>query len=208
MELSVQEEIVLRQSLATKAIPSPKMLIKDHKKINEKGEFPTRLVIPATNFTATFSKIGYLGINRCLDKGKVNYSCFSIVQASNLKDRLEEKKLVREEVPIASVDAINMHPSIKLATIKKAVRFSARTLTTATKKTINLCLELIRFGMSSTLISFDDEYYEYHGREKKEQGLAIGGYESEFLADLVASYLFLKGQSAFPPNNLPRHLQV
>ena len=100
---------------------------------------------------------------------------------------MEEKKFVREEVTISSVDTINMYPSIKLATIKKAVRFFARTLTTATKKTINICLELIRFGMSSTLICFDGEYYEYHGGEKPEQGLEIGGYESAFLSDLVAS---------------------
>ena len=123
------------------------------------------MVISATDFTATFSKIGYLGIKRCLDKGKVNYSRFSIVQASDLKERLEEKKLVREEVMIVSVNAINMYPSIKLSTIKKVVRFFARTLTTATKKTINLCLELIRFVMSSTLICFDGEYYEYHEGE-------------------------------------------
>ena len=57
---------------------------------NEKGEFPTRLVIPATNFTATFSKIDYLGIKRCMDKGKVNYSRNYIVQASDLKETLEE----------------------------------------------------------------------------------------------------------------------
>ena len=37
MELSVQEENFVRQSLATKAIPYPKLLIKDHKTINEKG---------------------------------------------------------------------------------------------------------------------------------------------------------------------------
>ena len=76
---------------------------------------------------------------------------------------------------IASVDAINMYPSIDLSTIKKSVIFFARNLTSATKKTINLCLELIHFGMSSTLISFDGEYYEYHSGEKKEQGLEIGG---------------------------------
>ena len=64
---------------------SPKLFIKDHKTINEKGELPTRLVIPATNFTTNVSKIGYLGIKICLDKGKVNYSRDSIVQASNLK---------------------------------------------------------------------------------------------------------------------------
>ena len=48
-----------------------------------------------------------------------------------------------------------MYPSIKLARIKKSVRFFARTLTTATKKTINLCLELIHFGMSSRHILID-----------------------------------------------------
>ena len=56
--------------------------------------------------------------------------------------------------------------------------------------TINLCLELINLGLISTLISFDGKYYNYHGREREEQGLAIGGYESEFLSNLVASYLF------------------
>ena len=70
MELSVQEEDFARQLLAMKAIPVPKLLIKDHKTINKKGEFPTRLVIPVTNFTATLSKTGYLGIKRCLDNGK------------------------------------------------------------------------------------------------------------------------------------------
>ena len=89
-----------------------------------------------------------------------------------------------------------MYPSIKLATIRKAVKYFARTLTIDTKKTINLCLYLIHFGMSSTLISIDGDYYEYHGGEREEQGLAIGGYESAFLADLDASYL-LRNPSQF-----------
>ena len=97
------------------------------------------------------------------------------------------------------VDAINMYSSIKLATIKKAMRFFARKLTSEVKKTINLCLDLIQFGMSLTLISFDAEYYKYHGRERDKQGLAIGGYESAFLADLVASYLFEKSSPIFRP---------
>ena len=89
LDLSVKEEEFARQLLATRAIPYPKPLIKDHKTISEKREFPTRLVIPATNFTATFSNIGYLGIKRCLDKVKVNYSQNSIVQASDMKETLE-----------------------------------------------------------------------------------------------------------------------
>ena len=50
--------------------------------------------------------------------------------------------------------------------IYSTVRYFARTLTRETKKTINLCLNLIQFGMSSTLIYFDGEYYEYHWRER------------------------------------------
>ena len=88
LDLSVKEEEFVRQSLATRAILSPKLLIKDHNATKENREFPTRLVIPATNFTATFSKIAYLGIKRCLDKVKVNYSRKSIFQASNLKETL------------------------------------------------------------------------------------------------------------------------
>ena len=65
---------------------------------------------------------------------------------------------------ILSVDVINTYPSIKLSTIKKAVRILARKITEATKKTINLFLELILFGMSSTLMYFDRDYYEYHSR--------------------------------------------
>ena len=68
MKLSVQEENFVRQLLATKAVPAPKLLIKDHKTINEKGELPTRLVIPSTKFTATFSKIGAASISVCSDR--------------------------------------------------------------------------------------------------------------------------------------------
>ena len=90
----------------------------------------------------------------------MNYSRVSIIHASDLKERLEELELKRDEITISSVNAINMYPSTKLSTIKKAVRLFARKFTTTTKKTINLCLELIRFRMSSTLISFDGKYYD------------------------------------------------
>ena len=61
MELSFQEENFMRESLVTQAILSPKIIIKDHKKINKKGEFPTSLVILTTNFIATFSRLATLG---------------------------------------------------------------------------------------------------------------------------------------------------
>ena len=92
-----------------------------------------------------------------------------------------------------------MYPSIKISTIKKALRFFARKLTVATNKTTNLCLEHIRFIISSTVISSDGKYYEYRGGEKEEQGLVVGGYESAFLANLVASYLFEKTKAILNP---------
>ena len=53
--------------------------------------------------------------------------------------------------------------------------------------------------MSSTLICFDVEYYEYHGGKKEVQGLATGGYGLAFLADLFASYIFEKAKAHFHP---------
>ena len=160
MDFSVQEENIVRQSLAMRAIPSQKLLIKYYKKINEKGGFSTRLVILATNFTAIFSKIVYIGIKMMLDKEKVKYSCVSVVQASDLKEGLGELEVNRDKVTIASVDAINMYPSIKLSTIKNSLRLFARKITLSTNKIVNIFLDLIHFEMSSTLISFNDEYYE------------------------------------------------
>ena len=51
--------------------------------------------------------------------------------------------------------------------------------------------------MSSTLISFDGDYYKYHGGREGKKGLAIGGYKSSFLSDLVAYYLFSKANNNF-----------
>ena len=52
----------INESLKTVAIPTPKILIKDHTKLTRKGYTPTRLVILATNLSAAFSKVVYLGL--------------------------------------------------------------------------------------------------------------------------------------------------
>ena len=112
-----------------------------------------------------------------------------------IENKIDEIKFYH----MKNIDSLDMKIYTITAIKAYLVRFLARTLTTATKKTINLSLELICFGMSSTLICFDGEYYEYHGVEKEEQGLAIGGYESAFLVDLVTSYLFDKAKAHYYP---------
>ena len=47
--------------------------------------------------------------------------------------------------------------------------------------------------MSNTLLTFGDKYYEYGGSINPDRkGLTIGGYESAWLADLVASFILDK----------------
>eukprot|EP00957_Ditylum_brightwellii_P210585 15365143-Ditylum_brightwellii.AAC.1 len=69
--LSTSKLDFLREGIASKAIPQPQLLIKDHKDQEPNGDYPTRLVIPATNFTVTFSKVGYMAIQQVLDRNKV-----------------------------------------------------------------------------------------------------------------------------------------
>jgi len=195
--LSKHELEFLEEGINSKAIPTPKLLIKDHKKkIN--GHYPTRLVIPAMNFTATFSKLGYLGLKSTLDTFKIPYNKYTIVQASNLKDKLEKLNIKKENSTIASLDIKNMYPSVQFSIIKKAVKYYTLNLPTEEKEKVQNCLDMIEFGMASCLITFDGKYFEYQGKgDKNDKGLAIGGYESAFLANLVASFLLEKTNNHF-----------
>ena len=89
--LSDNENAFLLEGIESKAIPTPKLLIKDHKKRTNDG-YPTRLIIPATNFTATFSKLGYLGLKAILDKNEILYNKFTITNSYNLKRKLKKTK--------------------------------------------------------------------------------------------------------------------
>ena len=77
--LSDNERGYLADKIQSKVIPQPKILIKDHKKKGPDGNYPSRLVVPATNFTAGFSQLGYLGIKCTLDTNKIKYNQREIV---------------------------------------------------------------------------------------------------------------------------------
>ena len=89
-----------------------------------------------------------------------------------------------------SIDAEAMYPSIKYSLIEKAVHFYARNLSDDEKQTIKKCLQILKFGMSTTILTFCDKYYLYDGDLQIEnRGLTIGGYESAWLADLAMAFL-------------------
>ena len=78
---------------------------------------------------------------------------------------------------IASIDAVAMYPSIKFHLVNKAISYFTRNLPESQKSTVKLCLKIIAFGMSSTLLIFEENYFEYGEKSIKTKGLAIGGYE-------------------------------
>ena len=71
--LSEKEFVFLQKNLFTKNIPTPKLIINDHKKANEQGEYPSKLTVPANNFISGFPRLGYLGIKRIFDSNKTIY---------------------------------------------------------------------------------------------------------------------------------------
>ena len=65
--------------------------------------------------------------------------------------------LKQYEFMIASVYSVNMYKSIKIITMKEAVDFFSRGVTSSSKQTIRQYTDIFHFGMSPTLITFNRE---------------------------------------------------
>jgi len=86
-----------------------------------------------------------------------------------------------------------MYPSCKFKAVKAAVKHYASTLEDHERASVSKCLDILGFSMGNTLVSFQDQYYEYGGdADQDNRGLTIGGFESGFLSDLLASFLLDK----------------
>ena len=105
---------------------------------------------------------------------------------------MDNYELKTNEVKIASIYAVAMYTSIKFPLVKKAISYFTGNLPKSQQSTVTLCLKLIVFWMSSTLLTFEEKYFEYGEKVFKTKILAIGRYKSSFLVNLVASYLFKK----------------
>ena len=116
-----QEKKYIKSTLLDHRVPTVKLLVKDHKEKDENGRYPSRLVVPAKNFTAGFPHAGQRGIKAILDKNQVNYSRKTIVQATHLKEDLEKLPIDSTKHTIMSIDAEKMYPSVKFTQIERAV---------------------------------------------------------------------------------------
>lgn len=126
--LSDNEIKFVNETIIYRTIHNPKILIEDHKKPDENGFYPTRLVVPDTNFTSVFPKIGYIGIKKLFDSNIINHTSNIIVQASNLKESLEVMNLSKHTCMIFSLYIEAMYPSIKYTMVWNAIEFFSKNL--------------------------------------------------------------------------------
>ena len=75
--------------IKSRDIPTPRFLLKVHKDQGKDGFWPVYLVIPATNYTECFAKMGYNIIQKTFDECGVKYMKYIIKQAKCLKLDLE-----------------------------------------------------------------------------------------------------------------------
>ena len=165
--------------IAAKCIPTPRLLIKDHKPPDEAGNYPTRLLIPATNFTQCFAKIGYKAIKAVLHAHCIQYNRHTITQSSHLKCTLERLNLNTVNCAVTSIDIRDMYPSCKFKLIKQAIHYYSEDFTEEEMAVIEAALEMLKFSMGNILVTFRDRYYEYGvDDDPVNRSLTIGGYDS------------------------------
>jgi len=128
-------------------------------------------VVPATNFTSAFPKTGYLGIKRILDDNKADHMSKTTIQASDLKENLENQGKTCNNSTTVSTDAEDFYTSARLKLVRKAVCHFSKDLPEEDQITIEHCLDLIKSGMQSTLLAFVDKCYGCDGdRDLRKKG--------------------------------------
>ena len=84
--------------------------------------------------------------------------------------------LEKKKVTITSIDAVEIYLSIKLPLVNKAISYFRRKLPNNQQYTIKLCLKLVAFGMSSTLLTSGYKNFDYGEKGVETKGLEIGRY--------------------------------
>ncbi len=101
--------------------------------------------------------------------------------------------LQRDNITIVSLDIKDMYPQCRFKAVKAAVQYYSPRLPPLQQEKVKQCLEILKFSMGNTIVSFREKYYEYGvDPDPDRRGLTIGGFESAFLADLEATYIFEK----------------
>ena len=126
-------------------IPTPRLLSKDHKPAQYDGEYPTRMLNPATSFTQCFGNVGYRAVKATFDENRVCYTERTIINSRNLKEKLEGLTVRKGEATVSSLDIKDMYPSITFQILTKAVEYFSQNFCEADKERIRNALEMWQF---------------------------------------------------------------
>ncbi len=155
------KENFLRSWVETKKIPSVHLSIKDHKPLQPNGHHPTHLIISAHNFTKCLSKLASKSIKRTFRHAEVNFERHTLKNLLALKCKLEEIDVNQGEVTIVSLDIKDMFPQCHFKAVQDAVQHYVSLLPNLSRSKIQLCLDILKFSMGNTIVTFCDKYYEY-----------------------------------------------
>ncbi len=162
------------------------------------GVCPTRLIVPANNFIAAFSKLGYLGLKKIFEDNDIDYAPHAIEQANQLRIKMEKLHLTPENCTIISLDAKDYCPSTRFRLVEMAVRKFSKNLPQQTQQKVNLCLRMMKFGIQHTFLVFKGRYYEYDGgQDPNDKGLTIGGHASGWLSDVSGGNIMDEAEECF-----------
>ena len=150
--ISKNKFLAAKHQIESYTIPMPRLLVKDHKKPNDDGIHPSRLVIPAESFISGFSELGYLTIKETFKKNQIKVGKFTIAQASSLKRDLEELSIDKKMNSIASIDIVNFYLSVSYSMIEKAVQFFGKDLDENERRKLEIGLEMLKLGMSTQIV--------------------------------------------------------
>jgi hypothetical protein len=192
------ESAFLQSWLKTRKIPSLRLSIKDHQPPQTNGRYKTRLIVSAHNFTQCLSKLASKSIESTFRRAAINFERYTLKNSLALKRNFEVKDFHRDDVTIVSLDIKDMYPQCRFGAVQAAVKHYYRQLEPLAREKIRRCLDILKFSMGNTIVSFRDRYYEYGvDNDPNRRGLTIGGFESAFLADLECSFIFEKLQHLF-----------
>ena len=102
-----------------------------------------RFTVPAANFTAAFPKAGCLAIKKTFNHNNINCTRHTIVQASDLKESLENLNIRATTHTVVSTNAVNCHPSARFKLVEKAMMHFAQNLHEDDLDKLDDCLDPI-----------------------------------------------------------------
>jgi hypothetical protein len=132
------------------------------------------LIVSAHNFTQCLSKLA--SIECTFRHADIQFERHTLKNLLHLKQKFEELDFIKDIVTIVSLDIKDMYPQCCFKAVKDAVCHYASKLPMLDRKQISCCLDILKFSMGNTIITFLDKYYKYGIDPDPDcHGLTIGG---------------------------------